>query len=154
MLCSGIDGRRQYAAELVALAPDVILARAGSTVAPLQQATRTVPIVFAQAADPVGAGFVASLVRPSGNARFTQFEYGLVESLELRKEIAPRVTRAVVLRDSTNPAGTGQWAVSQAMAASIGVAAKRACGWTAGKLPCIVEPNKPGRGEKETREAI
>jgi hypothetical protein len=68
---------RKYAAELVALAPDVILARAGSTVAPLQQATRTVPIVFAQAADPVGAGFVASLVRPSGNATgFTQFEYG------------------------------------------------------------------------------
>jgi putative ABC transport system substrate-binding protein len=78
-------------------------------VAPLQQATRTVPIVFAQAADPVGAGFVASLVPPSGNATgFTQFEYGLSGKwLELLKEIALRVTRAAVLRDSTNPAGTG-----------------------------------------------
>ena len=90
-----------YAAELVALAPDVILATGASTVAPLLQATRTVPIVFAVVADPVGAGFVESLARPGGNATgFTQFEYSLSGKwLELLKEIAPGVTRAAVLRD-------------------------------------------------------
>ena len=92
---------RKYAAELVALAPDVILATGGAAVAPLQQATRTVPIVFAQVPDPVGAGFVDSLARPGGNATgFTIFEYGISGKwLELLKEIAPRVTRAAVLRD-------------------------------------------------------
>ena len=95
--------RLRYAAELVALAPDVILAAGGATVGPLLQATRTVPIVFTQTPDPVGAGFVESLARPGGNATgFTLFEFGIsVKWLELLKEIAPRVTRAAVLRDPT-----------------------------------------------------
>ena len=91
------DDIRRHAAELAALAPDVILAASGTaTVAPLLQATRTVPIVFAVVIDPVGAGFVASLARPGGNATgFTIFEYGMSGKwLELLKEIAPRVTRA------------------------------------------------------------
>ena len=92
---------RKHAAELVALAPDVILALPPPTVAPLLQATRTVPIVFPVIVDPVGAGFVESLARPGGNATgFTQFEYGMSGKwLELLKEIAPRVTRVAVLRD-------------------------------------------------------
>ena len=95
------DDIRKYAAELVALAPDVILATGSPTVAPLLQATRTVPIVFAVVADPVGAGFVESLARPGGNATgFIMFEYGMsAKWLELLKEIAPGVTRAAVLRD-------------------------------------------------------
>ena len=107
---------------MVALAPDVILAAAVSTMAPLQQATRTVPIVFVQVTDPVGAGFVASLARPGGNATgFTMFEYGMsAKWLELLKEIAPRVTRAAVLRDPASP-GIGQFAAIQAVAPSLGV---------------------------------
>ena len=95
---------RRYAAELVALAPDVILASGGSGVGALLQATRTVPIVFTQIGDPVGAGFVESLARPGGNATgFTSFEYGMSGKwLELLKEIAPRVTRAAVLRDPSH----------------------------------------------------
>ena len=96
------DNIRKYAAELVALAPDVILATGTAAVAPLLQATRTVPIVFASVADPVGAGFVESLARPGGNATgFMQFEYSMSGKwLELLKEIAPGVTRAAVLRDA------------------------------------------------------
>ena len=92
---------RRHAAELVALAPDVILATGTPTMAALLQATRTVPIVFAMIADPVGAGFVESLARPGGNVTgFMQFEYGMSGKwLELLKEIAPRVTRVAVLRD-------------------------------------------------------
>ena len=92
---------RKYAAELVALAPDVILASGTATVAPLLQATRAVPIVFVQVTDPVGAGFVDSLAQPGGNATgFTLFEYGISGKwLELLKEIAPAVTRAAVIRD-------------------------------------------------------
>ena len=114
---------RKYAAELVALAPDVILASGSPTVAALQQATRTVPIVFAQVVDPVGAGFVESLARPGGNATgFTSFEYGISGKwLELLKEIAPRVTRAAVLRDPAIAAGIGQLAAIQAVAPSFGV---------------------------------
>jgi putative ABC transport system substrate-binding protein len=114
---------RRYAAELVALAPDVILAAGGQVVGGLLQATRTVPIVFTQTPDPVGAGFVASLARPGGNATgFTQFEYGISGKwLELLKEIAPRVTRAAVLRDPTIPEGIGQFAIIQAVAPSFGV---------------------------------
>ena len=113
---------RRYAAELVALAPDIILAGNTSTVGPLQQATRTVPIVFAGVVDPVGAGFVDSLARPGGNITgFTQFEYGMSSKwLELLKEVAPRVTRAAVIRDVTI-AGTGELAAIQTVAPSLGV---------------------------------
>ena len=127
---STIAGRRaipsavaNYAAELVALAPDVILAGGGTSVAPLLQATRTVPIVFANVADPVGAGFVDSLARPGGNATgFMQFEYSLSGKwLELLKEIAPGVKRAAVLRDPAITPGIGQFAAIQAVAPSLGV---------------------------------
>ena len=117
------DDIRKYAAELVALAPDVILASGTSTVGPLLQATRTVPIVFASVSDPVGAGFVDSLARPGGNATgFMQFEYSLsAKWLELLKQIAPGVTRAAVLRDPAITAGIGQFAVIQSVAPSVGV---------------------------------
>ncbi len=118
------DDIRRHAAELAALAPDVILAATGTaTVAPLLQATRTVPIVFAVVIDPVGAGFVASLARPGGNATgFTIFEYGMSGKwLELLKEIAPHVTRAAVLRDPAIASGIGQFATVQAAGPSLGV---------------------------------
>jgi putative ABC transport system substrate-binding protein len=117
------DRVRRYAAELVALAPDVILAASGATMPALLQETRTVPIVFAQVPDPVGAGFVDSLARPGGNATgFTLFEYGISGKwLELLKEIAPRVTRGGVLRDAADPAGIGQWGAIQSMSPSLGV---------------------------------
>jgi putative ABC transport system substrate-binding protein len=118
------DDIRGHAAELAALAPDVILAGTGTaTVAPLLQATRTVPIVFAVVIDPVGAGFVDSLARPGGNATgFTVFEYGMSSKwLELLKQIAPAVTRAAVLRDPTIASGIGQFAAVQAVAPSLGV---------------------------------
>ena len=114
---------RRHAAELVALAPDVILAHGSSTVGALQQETRTVPIVFPVAPDPVGAGFVESLARPGGNATgFMTYEYSLSGKwLELLKQIAPRVTRAAVLRDPATPTGMGQFAAIQALAPSLGV---------------------------------
>jgi putative ABC transport system substrate-binding protein len=114
---------RRHAAELAALAPDVILAHGASTVGPLLQATRTVPMVFAIAADPVGAGFVDSLARPGGNATgFMSIEYSMAGKwLELLKEIAPGVTRAAVLRDATQGAGTSQFAAVQAVAPSLRV---------------------------------
>jgi putative ABC transport system substrate-binding protein len=118
------DDIRGHAGELAALAPDVILAGTGTaTVAPLLQATRTVPIVFAVVIDPVGAGFVDSLARPGGNATgFTVFEYGMSGKwLELLKQIAPAVTRAAVLRDPTIASGIGQFAAVQAVAPSLGV---------------------------------
>src|SRR5215212_3346867 len=118
------DDIRRHAAELAALAPDVILAATGTaTVAPLLQATRAVPIVFVLVIDPVGAGFVASLAQPAGNATgFTLFEYGMSGKwLELLKEIAPRVTRAAVLRDSGIASGIGQFAAAQSVAPSLGV---------------------------------
>ncbi|MGB6313810.1 MAG: ABC transporter substrate-binding protein [Pseudolabrys sp.] len=117
------DNIRKYAAELVTLAPDVILASGTATVAPLLQATRTVPIVFAQVTDPVGAGFVDSLAHPGGNATgFLLFEYAIsAKWLELLKEIAPHVRRAGVIRDPAQTAGTGQFAVIQSVAPSVGM---------------------------------
>ena len=118
------DDLRRHAAELAALAPDVLVAATGTaTAAPLLQATRTVPIVFVQVIDPVGAGFVASLARPGGNATgFTSFEYGLSGKwLELLKQIAPSMTRAAVLRDPAVASGIGQFAAIQAVAPSLGV---------------------------------
>jgi putative ABC transport system substrate-binding protein len=114
---------RRYAAELVALAPDVILATGAAGVAPLLQATHTVPVVFVLVPDPVGAGFVDSLARPGGNATgFVQFDYGISGKwLELLKEIAPGVTRVAVLRDPATTAGQGQIGAIQAMAPSFGV---------------------------------
>jgi ABC-type uncharacterized transport system substrate-binding protein len=121
----GGDGERirKYAAELVALTPDVILAAGGTVMAPLQQATRAVPIVFTQTTDPVGAGFVATLARPGGNATgFILFEFGIsVKWLELIRDIAPRVTRAAVLRDPTIPSALGQLGAVQGVAPSFGV---------------------------------
>jgi putative ABC transport system substrate-binding protein len=116
---------RRHAAELAALAPDVILASGTSTVGPMLQATRTVPVVFPTVVDPVGAGFVDSLARPGGNATgFLAFEYSLGGKwLELLKQIAPGVTRVAVLRDATIPSGTGQFGVIQAMAPSLRVEA-------------------------------
>jgi len=118
------DRSRTYAAELVALAPDVILASGSTSVAALLQTTRTVPIVFVNVIDPVGAGYVARLARPGGNATgFTAFEYSLSGKwLELLKEIAPNLTRIAILRDPALAAGIGQFAVIQAMApSSLGV---------------------------------
>ena len=114
---------RRYGSELVALAPDLILAAGVGVVIAVQAASRRVPIVFVQSIDPIGGGVVASLARPGGNATgFMQFEYTLSGKwLELLKEIAPRVTRVAILRDSTNPAGIGQWAVIQAMASPLGI---------------------------------
>ena len=118
-----IDLDRKFAAELVALAPDVLLGTASQTVAALQAATQSVPIVFAHAVDPVGAGFVDSLARPGGNATgFVLYEYGIsAKWLELLKEIAPSVTRAAVLRDPAIAAGTGQFGAIQSVAPSFGV---------------------------------
>src|SRR5262245_44543792 len=115
----------KYAPELVALAPEAILTAGSLTVRALQQVTRTVPIVFVSITDPVGAGLVTSLARPGGQATgFMQFEYSLSGKwLELLKQIAPRVTRAAVLRDHENPAGTAQFAAIQAVASSLGVEA-------------------------------
>jgi len=116
---AGDAGRFQrYAEELVALAPDVILAAAVPSVQALQRATRTVPIVFANVSDPVASGFVKSLARPGGNTTgFMQFEFGLSGKwLELLKQVAPDVTGAAVLRDPDVGSGTAQFAVIQAMA--------------------------------------
>jgi putative tryptophan/tyrosine transport system substrate-binding protein len=117
------DDARRYAAELIALAPDVILASGGAIVGPLLQVTRTVPIVFTQTPDPVAAGFVASLARPGGNATgFTQVEYGTAAKwIELLKEIAPHVTRAAILRDPAVPEGIGQFTVIQSAAPALRV---------------------------------
>jgi putative tryptophan/tyrosine transport system substrate-binding protein len=114
---------RRHASELVALAPDVILASGGAVVPSLLQATRTVPIVFTGTPDPVGAGFVESLARPGGNATgFTSFEYGISGKwLELLKEIAPHVTRAAVIRDPAIAAGLGSLGAIQSVAPSLGV---------------------------------
>jgi putative ABC transport system substrate-binding protein len=115
--------RRRYAAELVALTPDIILASTSLAMVALQPLTSTVPIVFSSVADPVGGGFVASLAQPRGNVTgFTPFDYTIsAKWLELLKQIAPRVTRAIVIRDPTSPAAIGQFAVAQSAARSFGM---------------------------------
>jgi ABC-type uncharacterized transport system substrate-binding protein len=117
------DDTRKYAAQLTALAPDIILAAGSLALGPLLQATRTIPIVFTHVPDPVGAGFVESMSHPGGNATgFTSFDYGLsVKWLELLKEIAPRVTRVGVIRDPNLTAGIGQWGAIQGAAPAAGV---------------------------------
>jgi ABC-type uncharacterized transport system substrate-binding protein len=120
-----VDAKRRYAyaAELVALAPELILAVGSSVVGPLLATTRSVPVVFVQVTDPVGSGFVASLARPGGNATgFTLFEFGIsAKWIELLKEITPSVTRAAVLLDTTAPTGFGQLGAIQSVAPSFGV---------------------------------
>jgi putative ABC transport system substrate-binding protein len=118
-----VDRERRYAEELVALAPDIMLASGTVSVAALQHATRAVPIVFAAVSDPVGSGVVNSLARPGGNVTgFMNFEYNLSGKwLELLKQIAPRVTRAAVLRNPAIPAGIGQFSAIQAVAPAVGV---------------------------------
>jgi putative ABC transport system substrate-binding protein len=113
----------KYAAELVALAPDIVLATGTVSVAAMQHVTRTLPVVFAGVADPVGAGLVDTLARPGGNVTgFMNFEYNLSGKwLETLKQIAPRMTRAAVLRNPAIPAGIGQFSAIQAVAPSVGV---------------------------------
>jgi ABC-type uncharacterized transport system substrate-binding protein len=117
------EDTRKYAAELVALAPNVIFAAGSAAVGPLRRVTRTVPIVFVNTPDPVGAGFVDSLARPGGNTTgFTPWEYGIgAKWLELLKQIVPSVTRAVVLRDPAITAGIGLWGAIQSASPSFGV---------------------------------
>jgi putative ABC transport system substrate-binding protein len=117
------DLLRKYAAELVALTPEVILAQGSVALQPLLQVTRVVPIVFVAVTDPVGGGFAASLAQPGGNATgFSLFEWSLSGKwLGLLKQIAPRVTRVAVIRDPSNPTGTGQFGAIQSMAPSLGV---------------------------------
>ena len=117
------DQIRRHVAELVALEPDVILAVGSATVGPLLQATRSIPIVFALVPDPVGAGYINSLAHPGGNATgFINFEYGVgAKWLELLKEIAPRVTRAAVIRDPAISAGIGFFGAIQSVAPSLGL---------------------------------
>jgi putative tryptophan/tyrosine transport system substrate-binding protein len=114
---------RKFAVELVALAPDVILTATSLTVQALLQVTRTIPIVFVQVIDPIGAGFAASLARPGGNATgLTVFEYGIsAKWLELLKEIAPRITRVAVTRNPSSVAQVGMLGAIQSVASSLGV---------------------------------
>jgi len=118
-----VDRDRKYAAELIALAPDVILGSGTLQVAALQHVTHALPIVFVGVSDPVGAGFIDSLARPGGNVTgFMIFEYSMSGKwLELLKQITPRLTRAAVLRDAINPAGIAQFGAIRATASSLGV---------------------------------
>jgi putative ABC transport system substrate-binding protein len=143
------DDIRRHAAELVALAPDVILAHGGVTVGPLMQATRTVPIVFPVVGDPVAAGFVDSLARPGGNVTgFMTFEYSIAGKwLELLKQIAPDVTRVAVLRDAATPTGPAQFGVIQAVAPSLRVAVSSVNMRDAGEIERAVTAfARPGHG--------
>ena len=119
----GAELNRRYAAELVAMAPDVVLASGASAAGPMLQATRTIPVVFTIVPDAVGAGFVDNLARPGGNATgFISFDYGIgAKWLELLKDIAPRVKRVGVVRDSTTTAGVGQWSAIQTAAPKFGM---------------------------------
>jgi putative tryptophan/tyrosine transport system substrate-binding protein len=118
-----VERDRKYAGELVALAPDIFLASGGLSVAALQHVTRTLPIVFVNLVDPIGAGLVVSLARPGGNTTgFMNFEYSLSGKWpELLKQIAPNVMRAAVIRDATNPAGIGQFSAVQGAAQTLGI---------------------------------
>ena len=120
---SSPDNTRKYAAELAALAPDVMVASGFVALAAVQQATRSIPIVFVQVGDPVGGGFVESLARPGGNTTgFMLFEYSISGKwLELLKQIAPSVTRVAVLRDPTIASGAGQFGAIQSVAPSLGM---------------------------------
>ena len=117
------DAYNNHATELLKLGPDVVLTSGGTTTRALQQASRTVPIVFVNVTDPVGGGVVTSLARPGGNATgFSQSEFGIsAKWLELLKQVAPHVTRVAVLRDPTNPAGIGQLAAMQSVAPGMGI---------------------------------
>jgi putative ABC transport system substrate-binding protein len=117
------DDTRKYAAELVALAPDVLFTSGSAALEPLRRATHTIPIVFVLVPDPVGAGFISSLARPGGNVTgFTNFDYSIAAKwLSLLKEIAPNTTRAAVLRDPAITAGIGQWATIQSVSSSVGI---------------------------------
>ena len=160
------EDTRKYAAELVALGPDVIVATGTSTLGPLLRLTRTVPIVFPLAADPVAAGLVESLARPGGNATgFMSFEIGVsAKWLELLKEIAPGVKRAAVLRTLATAAGPGQFGVIQAVASSLGVELRPIDTGDAGEIERAVvafasEPNSgliatTGGGVLQHRELI
>jgi putative tryptophan/tyrosine transport system substrate-binding protein len=119
------DDTRKYAAELVALAPDVIFTSGSAAIGPLRRTTRTIPIVFVLVPDPVGAGFVDSLARPGGNITgFTQFDYGIgAKWLEVLKEIAPNTTRAAVIRDPAITAGIGQWGAILSVSPSVAIEA-------------------------------
>jgi putative tryptophan/tyrosine transport system substrate-binding protein len=121
-----IERIRKYVAELLALKPDVVLAYGGSVVGPLQQASRSVPIVFVEVIDPVGGGFVTSLAQPRGNATgFSLYDYGISGKwLELLKQIRPSITHAVVIRDPSSPGSGGQLGAIQAVAPSFGVEVK------------------------------
>src|SRR5215831_5450842 len=114
---------RNYARDLIAKGPDIVVGAGGTIVAALQRAGRTIPIVFVAVTDPVGGGLVTSLARPGGNATgFTQFEFGIsAKWLELLKEIAPNITRVAVIRDPTARTGGGQLGAIQAVAPSLGV---------------------------------
>jgi len=118
-----VDRDRKFAVELVALSPDVILASGTLSVTALQRVTHTLPIVFVRVSDPVGAGVVDTLARPSGNVTgFMNFEYSLSGKwLEVLKQIVPRLTRAAVLRDAANPAGTAQFGAIRTTASSLGI---------------------------------
>ena len=120
---SDIDHGRRDAAEMVALGPEVIVTIGSVAIAPLQQVTRTIPIVFVNAPDPVGAGFVQSMAQPGGNITgFSNFEYSMSGKwADLLKQIAPNVTRAVVIRDPTSAAGIGQFAAVRSVAQTLGV---------------------------------
>src|SRR5215216_5862037 len=142
------EDTRKYAAELVALAPDAILATGNSTVGPLLRLTRTVPIVFPAASDPVAAGLVESLARPGGNATgFMSFEIGIsAKWLELLKEIAPGVKRAAVLRTLATAAGPGQFGAIQAMAPSLGVELRPIDMRDAGEISVVAFASEPNGG--------
>ena len=141
------DRTRRLVSELVSLAPDVIVTSGNIVVAPMIQATRTIPIVFVQVIDPVGSGYVERMAQPGGNVTgFTQFEYSLAGKwLELLKEIAPGVSRVAVLRDATRGPGIGQFAVIQAIAPQLGVEVT--------PINALLEPNEIERAITALRKS-